>query len=30
MKAYQYTINYSLRSQYQDIRTSRLGTQGDL
>ena len=24
-----YTINYSLRSQYQNMRTSRLGTQGD-
>ena len=23
-----YTINYSLRSQYQDMRTSRLGTKG--
>ena len=25
-----YTINYSLRSQYQDMRTSRLGTQSNL
>ena len=25
-----YTINYSLRSQYQDMRTSRLGTQDDV
>jgi hypothetical protein len=25
-----YLINYSLRSQYQDMRTSRLGTPGDL
>jgi hypothetical protein len=25
-----YTINYSLRSQYQDMRTSRLGIQCDL
>ena len=27
---YNKTIDYYLRSQYQDMRTSRLGTQGDL